>query len=263
MERALPSIFDSDRNTGVMFQNAPCDKRMTWALGIFADTDGGGEFFTSDTNFNVTGRMTGLPLYQDDGRQLIHLGVSAGYRFEDHIERRFRQRPEVHLAQRYLDTGTFVADGSTLLSAEAAGVFGPLHVSGEWKQVWIDGSGMRNTTGYGGYAQAGYFLTGEHRAYKKSAAAWGRTKPNNPFDPKNDKWGAFEIAGRYSYLNLNSADLDGGKEQNATFGANWYLFSNVRLSMNYVYANVRSTGAQLGLEGGDIHTFQARAQLEF
>jgi phosphate-selective porin OprO/OprP len=251
-----------------MFQNAPFDERMTWALGIFSDTDGGGDFFTSDTNFNVTGRVTGLPLYEDDGRKLIHLGLSVGYRFEDHIERRFRQRPEVHLAQRYLDTGpaedgNLVADGSTLLAAEAGAVFGPLHVSGEWKQVWVTRVGRRDATAYGAYAQAGYFLTGESRAYKKSEGTWTRTTPKNSFDPGNDKWGAFEIAGRYSYLNLNNKDLDGGKEQNAAFAANWYLFSNVRLSANYVYANVRSTGAHLGLEGGDIHTVQARAQIEF
>jgi phosphate-selective porin OprO/OprP len=273
MERSLPSLFDSSRNFGLGFENSHFDDRFTWAMGVFVPTDDGGEFFSNDTRFNLIGRVTGLPLYRNEGRQLIHLGASVGYGFQDSADRRFRQRPEVHLTERYLDTGTFQADGTAVLGVEVVGIFGPVHVSGEWKQNWVDRDGARDVTGYGGYAAAGVFLTGEHRPFQKSNGTWARVEPTDPFDPKEGKWGAWELAARYSYIRLNNHDLDGGKEQNATAALNWYLYSNVRLSLNYVFANVRNTGVSRGLDGagsplpanagGDIHTFQARLQLEF
>jgi phosphate-selective porin OprO/OprP len=251
------------------FSNAVLDQRMTWAAGIFADTDDGGEFFSNKRDFDLASRITGLPLYEDNGRWLIHLGFSGAYNFRNDITVRFRQRPEVHIASRYIDTGDFQSDGSALIAAEVAGVFGPVHVEAEWKQAWHDQAGGKDLTLYGAYVSAGWFITGESRPYKKSRGTWAAVKPQNPFDPNEGKWGAFEVASRYSYINLNSHNLNGGKEQNVTVGLNWYLYSNVRLSANYVYADVRSTGENVGDAGllgkqrGDIHTFQARAQIVF
>ncbi len=278
MERSLPSVFDSARNFGVLLSNSILDDRMTWATGVFMPTDSGSEFFSGDTNVHWTSRITGLPLYANEGRQLIHLGVSGGYQFLDGTEFRFQQRPEVHLAQEYLDTGGLVTgedrlsrDGNGILALEAAGVFGPTHLSFEWKQSFSNQAGGKNLSAYGAYVAFGWFLTGESRPYKKTSGIWTRVEPESPFDPDNGKWGAIEVAARYSTINLNNHNLDGGKEQNVTAAINWYLYSNVRLSANYVFADVSSTGFADGSNAGvsftnasgDIHTFQARAQIEF
>ncbi len=61
MERSLPSVFDSARNFGVIFNNHYFDQRMTASAGIFVPTDDGGEFFSQKTDFNISGRLTGLP----------------------------------------------------------------------------------------------------------------------------------------------------------------------------------------------------------
>jgi phosphate-selective porin OprO/OprP len=263
MERALPSVFDSSRNFGLGFSNAILDERMTWATGVFADSNDGGEYFSGDANFNVSSRVTGLPLYADDGRQLIHLGFSGSYQVRDDTTVRARQRPEIHLAQRYVDTGDLQTDGNGLIAAEIAGVFGPVHVSSEYKHAFINQVDGKDLDLYGAYVQAGWFLTGESRPYKKSAGTWSRVKPKNPFDPDAGKWGAFEVASRFSYIDLNSHNANGGKERNVTVGLNWYLYSNVRLTANYVYADVRSTGDNLGNARGAVHGAQARAQIEF
>jgi len=53
---------------------------------------------------------------------------------------------------------------------------------------------------------------------------------------------------------------------------NWYLYSNLRVMINYVYAHVKNTGSDFEVDGetvhgggasGNIHTAQARAQIEF
>ncbi len=270
MERALPSALDSARNFGLSFASATHDQRMTWSLGIFAPTDDGGEFFSKHADFNVSGRVTGLPLYADEGRRLIHLGVAGAYQARDDFGFRLRRRPEVHLAERYVDTGVdgfgdplLASNGNALLGLEAAAVFGPVHLTAEWKQTWIDLVGSGTDTAYGGYVTFGVFLTGEHRPYEKSNGTWTRVDPVNPFDPDQGDWGAFELATRYSYLDINDGNLNGGREQNVGLALNWYLFSNVRLSANYVYSDVRDTGDFLGGESGDIHSFQTRAQIEF
>ncbi len=138
MERALPTIFDSSRDFGIGASNHVLGDRMTWAAGIFAPTDDFGDSFTDDTKFDLTARLTGLPWYAEEGRQLVHLGVSVNQQFRDDVALRYRQRPESHLAQRYLDTGVFSSDDNTLLSFEAAWVQGPFSLQGEWKLGWID-----------------------------------------------------------------------------------------------------------------------------
>lgn len=269
MERALPSVFDSARSLGVSFSNTLRDERITWSAGIFSPTDLNGKTFSSTADLNVTARITGLPWYQDEGRRLIHVGVSGGYQSRDETRFRFRQRPEVHLAQHYFDTGLtggsprLMSDGNGLLGLELAAVCGPFHASLEWKQAWIDETVRGTSTTFGGYVSAGLFLTGEHRPYETSNGTWVGVEPRSPFDPARDQWGALEIAARYSVLDVDAKNLDGGRGQNVGVALNWYLFDNLRVSANYIYADVKNTGSPMTGASGEIHAFQTRAQLEF
>jgi len=268
MERALPSVFDSARNFGLSFSNTAFDKRMTWRAGIFAPTGATGQFFSGSGDFNVAGRITGLPVYKDGGRKLVHIGVAGSYGVRDDSDYRFRQRPEVHLAQRYLDTGAGLhqTDGIGLLGVEFAAVCGPAHFSTEWKEAWVDETIGGTARIGGGYAAVGYFLTGEHRPYKTSNGTWVGVDPLQPFDPAEGHWGAWEVATRYSYIDVNDEAIRGGREQNVTVALNWYLYDSVRMSANYVYADVKDSGQAGGAPtraSGHINTFQMRAQIEF
>ena len=71
---------------------------------------------------------------------------------------------------------------------------------------------------YNGYYIFGsFFLTGEHRPYKTSSGAFDRVKPKNNLDGKGG-WGALEFAARYSMLDLNDEDMNGGELSNFTLG---------------------------------------------
>jgi phosphate-selective porin OprO/OprP len=89
--------------------------------------------------------------------------------------------------------------------------------------------------------QAGYYLTGEHRRYKTRAGAFDRQKPKSIFGKDGGK-GAWEIALRYSTLDLNDGPVLGGKEDNLTLALNWYLNPATRLMINLVHADIADLG---------------------
>ena len=55
----------------------------------------------------------------------------------------------------------------------------------------------------GGYAEAAYVLTGETRKYNPGSASYGGIVPAHPFSLDGGGWGAWEIAGRVSTIDLN------------------------------------------------------------
>jgi phosphate-selective porin OprO/OprP len=266
MERGLPIVFDSSRNFGLMAQNHVLGERMTWAAGIFAPTNDVGSFFSATPAFNSTARITGLPFVSDDGSDLLHLGFSGSYQYRESFDVRYSQRPESHIAKAYLDTNTLMTNGIGLMAVELAWVRGPLSLQGEWKAFWLKNTTENNTSFlHGMYAEASYFLTGEHRAYERKLGVFARVSPKKRFNPLQGDWGAVQAAIRYSYLDLNDKNVSGGREQNVTLGVNWYLLSNVRLMLNYVYADVLATGLGTDVAGaaGQAHILESRAQVEF
>jgi phosphate-selective porin OprO/OprP len=264
MERSLPSILDSERNFGLLFKNNYLDQRMTASAGIFAVTGDTGEFFSRKQDFNVTGRITGVPFYDKENNRLVHLGFSVAQRFADDGDGGFALRPEIHQAKKYLNTGDYLTNGGTAIAAEFAVVAGPFSVQSEWKNAWIDRQGGEsNWEANSAYVEASYFLTGESRNYETRSGVFGRVTPREPFDPASGGYGAWEIAARYSWLDLQDQGMNGGEEQNVTAALNWYLFSNVKLMFNYVFADVEDTGDQWDNQSGYIHAFQTRAQIEF
>jgi phosphate-selective porin OprO/OprP len=87
---------------------------------------------------------------------------------------------------------------------------------------------------YGSYAQVGYFLTGEHRPYDRKAGAIDRVIPFHSVG-KGGR-GAWEIAGRFSYIDLTDNLVIGGEMRNLTAGVNWYINPNCKWVFNYIHS---------------------------
>jgi phosphate-selective porin OprO/OprP len=240
LERALPNVFAPGRNTGFMLHNVAADERMTTAIGVFRDTDDFGEN-ADDGGYNTTGRVTVLPIYENKGANLLHLGAAYSYRNpDDSIQ--YRQRPEAHLTDRFVDTGAFAGDQVDLVGLEAAWVDGPLSLQGEYTMADADRLGSGSDVKFDGYyVQASYFLTGEHRSYKTSEGAFSRTKPRENYNSGGGP-GAWEVKARYSKLDLSDSDITGGKLDNITAGVNWYLNPNTRIMWDYVHADKENIG---------------------
>lgn len=252
LERGLPNAFAPSRNTGIMLANAVADERATWAVGAFRDTDDYANGFGDDSLYNLTGRITGLPIYGDDGAQLAHVGFSYSHQFRNDDDVRFRSRPESSLyPARLVDSTAIVGDGVDLIAQEAAVVYGPLSLQGEYFETWVNAAGD-NPRWHGYYAFVSYFLTGESRTYETDKGIFGRTRPSRNFAIDGSGWGAWEIALRYSNLDV---EQEGNELDDITLGANWYLNPNARVMLNYVHGDVDGSG--------DTHILQSRFQVDF
>lgn len=271
IERASATAFAPSRNAGLMVHDRVADGRLGYQAGLFLDTGTMAEK-EGDDDYSVAARLTYVIAGEEKGEQALHLGGAFDY-FVPAEGVRFRQRPEVHLSDRLVDTGT-LANAETVLryGGEVAGVFGPFYFAGEYIAVsiaksdevapeesrgdeWLADDGA--FAGY--YAEAGYFLTGEHRVYK--GGVWDRTKPLANF-LEDGGLGAWEVVARYSSLDLNdeNAEIYGGKMDDVTVGLNWYLHSNARLMFNYVMSSVKDHDDQ---ELGTANAFTMRTQIDF
>jgi len=268
MERSLRNVFSLGRNTGFMANNAVFGKRVLWQVGTFMDANNSAFSFDDDGMWNVTARLVGVPLYEDDGRKVVHMGFSYSHQFRGgNYMLRYRQRPESHLAPYLADTGsTIPTNDIDLINPEFAVVWGPASFQAEYSRSFVQGDdGTSNSTFWGAYALLSYFITGEHRNYKLGAGKFGRVKPNANFNPEQGDWGAFELAARYSYLDLNDEFVRGGKVWGITAGVNWHLYPNTRISLNYVHSELDDRIVISDPEDVDGHTniVEARFQFDF
>jgi phosphate-selective porin OprO/OprP len=290
--------------TGLWLGDNYLDERTTWTFTAFRADNGGfsGAFF-GDGQYGLQGRLTALPLWEEDGRCWMHVGVSGGWRANSNnlATSPFRTiniqaRPELRDddpasnpagAQavpnandgRLISTGIIAANSDWLLGLEYCWVLGPLSIQTEYGFNWVEDATGINPAGFklqpaltspqnyffnGGYGQIAYTLTGESRAYEKrlgrlSQYYFGPQGPyNNAWAVRGDdgRWsfntGAWEIAARYSYVNLNDGvglnRIQGGVLTGWTFGLNWYLNTNLRFQFDYVY-NQRSDLPVGAIEG--------------
>jgi phosphate-selective porin OprO/OprP len=269
MERALTETFSPGRNTGFAIHDTVLDKRVLLQAGAFKEANSSGFGFDDDGMWNLTGRVVGVPLYEDGGEKVVHLGFSYSHQFRggNDFMLRYRRRPESHLAPYMADTGSVITTNNiNLINPEIAVVWGPASFQAEYTRSFVNGDdGMRNTTFWGTYAQLSYFLTGEHRNYKLGSGSFDRVKPNANFNPLKGDWGAFQVGVRYSYVDLNDELVRGGKMWDITAGVNWYLFPNTRVSLNYVHSELdnRLISPDPDNLDGNADIVQARFQLDF
>jgi len=270
MVNALPVLaFAPGRNIGVKAQNTALGGHMTWAIGGYWNTAsyssfaGAKDALGSAIGFDVTGRLTWLPTYEDDGRHLTHLGLSVSRQsFTAPIQ--IRAAPETALLGNYFaDTGLLNPDAATLLALEYARVIGPWSIQCELMSGEYRAGSLGNPRLTGGYVFVSHVLSGEHRLYDRSEGIFDGAIPAHDFSLADGTWGAFEVALRLSTLDLDSQGLAGGRQRDLTAGLNWYLNPSSRLMFNYVHVLVNSRRNPPPVNGGRANIWQARLQLEF
>ncbi len=301
MERAsYTDAFYNNFAPGVWTGNSVLDQHLTWAAMFYRTERGTNGADFGDGEYAATGRITMLPVYENDGRCLVHLGAASTWRAAElggnelsgNRTITLQARPELRDAQgdfgnnaalpgdtaRMASTGALTCTNMYVNSAEVLAIMGPLSFQGEWALTTltdVEKSGTRqNRTFNGGYAQVSYFLTGENRLYDRRLGRLGSlyTNPNENFWAVKDEegnfnhgLGAWELAVRYSYLNLNDGPVEGGVMQGLTVGVNWYLNTNLKLQFEYVDDARwhRNGGSPPGNNPGVVEGFGVRAQLFF
>ena len=263
MERSLPTLaFAPSRNTGILLWNSVMNKRLVWEAGYYYDVGDSGDYFDNFTNTNFSARVAGTPWYRDSSH-LLHLGLGYSHKFrnKDKTTLRFRAQPETHITDvRLVNTGSFASDGADLINPEAALVWGPLSLQGEYFLMKTDAPALVDPDFSGVYVYGSFFATGENRKYDQTGGTFGRVKPKDNFHFGQPGWGAFELALRYSKLDLTDQMIAGGEEQDLTAGLNWYINPSVRFMFNYVKADLKERS---DVPDDDISIFQTRFQVDF
>jgi phosphate-selective porin OprO/OprP len=180
-------------------------------------------------------------------------------------------------ATKLVNTGSLSANHVTSAGLETAGNWKNFYIQSAYYLYQIDRAPMAynvytapstyaaqtvrpgNNVFHGWYVQTSWVLTGESKPFIKATSAFGNPKPFHPLSLKEGGWGAWELAARYSTLNLNSHEnsadnivtgwtgsqktytfyntVRGGNQRIATVGLNWYPVSTIRLLFNYLYVD--------------------------
>lgn len=291
MERSLLfQPFTPFRHLGAGFYNHSDDLSMTWAAsGFRSGQDQFGGSISTNGGWGTAERVTWLPYFDEpaEGRYYLHLGTGHFFSAPPNDRVTFRSIPELFIGENapgvigtsgqavpggingtpfFANTGSLNVSSYNVLGAEKLWVHGPLSWQTEAMCNFVNANGPGNPIFYGFYSQIGWFLTGEHRPYDRLAGAIDRVKPFEDFfrvrgqgDRTFTGKGAWELANRVSYLNLNSAGVRGGTIVDYTAGVNWFWNAYTKLVFNYVLSipNLPVTGTS------HTHIFAMRAQMDF
>jgi phosphate-selective porin OprO/OprP len=301
MERS--SIFDAFFNpnnlqSGLQFFDSYLDDRVTFTTTftrVGSQTLNSFGFVAEDGLYAAGARITGLPIYEDDGRVLMHVGLNYFHQALSQnsfsVANRMPLRAGAGSTEvpSLVQTGKFFSpNGGMVVDAEWAFVYGPFSMSAEYALAGVDDvfdkfdgvrySGPRGNAVYSAwYVEGGYFVTpGDRRRYDKANGIWDRTAPaENAFLVRDDggNWchgtGAVQLVARLTYLDLTSGSpvltptsggARAGTQRDVTLGVNWYLNSQTHFMVNYVWSRVNSVvpGAT-----GDIHGLGVRMHFDF
>jgi len=229
-ERILNAFFVT-RNRGIKYIDNFKNDRIFLSVGIFNDYKTQGVKF-SDGSLSVSGRLTGLPIFKKDGREYLHLGVGGRYFANDNQGNvRFDARPESNVIDKYVDTGDIPARHATELSFESLYTNGPYNVTSEYVHAWVNSPVMQNPGFDGFYVTGSYVITGESRIYDPKVG-YAR------FMIPKSRWGAVEVVGRYSHVDLDDKLVKGGTLNKLYFGMNWWASIQWKLGVGYGFSDL-------------------------
>ena len=274
---------------GISMFNTMWEERGSWNIGVYKPAINVFSYNNISDDYAVTGRVTALPCYEDEGRALTHIGFSASVRSGYNDVYRYRTRDAIRsgISSTWpvpADTGNMLLSKQTWLNGELAAVRGPWTLQSEYLVDFSDdvrtvsgtgvaGPNLGTAVYHGGYVQLLYFLTGENDRYSFERATFDRVIPHENFFLMPGEHGnvfglgAWQIGARYNYLNLNSAGLNGGILNNFSAGLNWYLNPNMKVQFDYM-ATYRISDATVNVpvnRGGTgwIHGWGFRVAQDF
>jgi len=293
IQTVASNIFANDFRSAVGVRSN--DDRY-WA-GVYATGPQSGATHGVGEQFGAFGRAT-YQILQDTNYSL-HLGGDVGGllkppsvsgirtitlsdRPEDRVD------PTTILSTGALGTVANPVTGAAVYGAELAGGYDSLFAQAEYYHIDVDRAGLATNGFDGAYVEASWTFTGEHRKYIPATGAYSAIIPDHPFAPWSNDYGlgAFELAGRFSTINLNddfasggappkgSNAVGGGRQNVFQAGLNWYPNTNMRFMLDYLHGTIDKafstaagggvTGTPLGAQvGGNFDALILRSQFAF
>jgi phosphate-selective porin OprO/OprP len=265
--------FYQNFSTGLWAGNSVMNQRVTWSAEVYRqDNDNGvnspnnGVDF-QDGAYGYSGRLTALPIWDNDGRCLLHLGVSYTYRDSEKLnatagnqgqvngprEVDFRARPQLRDAigdyggtngnnatpvglsgnsRRIVDTGNIIANTNEVIGTELFFVRGPFSLQAEYAAATMpDATSTSATNVISKKIKPGTHLGDLWFSGGYIQASYFLTGENRTYDRRLGRLGSTYIASPYTPFWLTRAE-DGG----TTFGRGaWELAARY----NYLTLNDR------------------------
>jgi phosphate-selective porin OprO/OprP len=257
VERALPNNLVPNRDVGAQLHGELAKGAITYAVGAFngvadgasADNDNGDEKDFVGRFFILPFKNTSIATLQGLGLGVAgSSGSQQGSAASPNLSsfKTPAQQPFFSFRADGSSAGTTLASGKRSRIAPQGyyywGAFGVLSEYVISHQEVTRGANLARLKDTAWQVAASYVLSGQKLAYKGVVLS-------KPFEPRENNWGAFELAARYSKLNVDKAAFpifaDPTKSaQTATawaVGINWYLNKNIKFTVDY---------EQTGFEGG-------------
>jgi phosphate-selective porin OprO/OprP len=261
------------------------------------------EFDTDKTAFTIRGTVAPINRDVNGVHQVLHFGGSFRHRDAGTLNCGFVVCPDpddgnalfqyqargadLHLADRFVDTPQF-ADEDDMWHLEAAFVWGPFSMQGEYAELTAEGVRSLvdddtllavSPTYTGWYVDASWYLTGETRNYEADTGEFGRTKVKRPVFGGSGGWGAWQIAGRYDVIDLSdkapAMNLaygcnECGEQETWLVGLNWLLTDYTAIKLNVTQSKIKGgnggnppgTGFNRN-DGAEITGFGMRMQVDW
>ncbi len=255
---AFVTAFGYSRRTGASASYAKGDFMISG--GVFTDplimlND------VADNSMSVDLRGGWMPTI---GKAKLHFAAAYHLReLNDFglVTTRYRLRPALRITDtRYIGTPALAITKEQRYGLEAAAVLGRFHGAAEVHWLHATRTSSDNPTFFGGYAEAGVFLTSDSRPLK--AGVFGGIKPKKPLG--SGGIGAVQVNVRYDHLDLNSKGVTGGKQDGYMASLIWSPTENLRLLLNY--ARLDYTDAAIAVGGSRnyaVDVFGLRGQITY
>ena len=272
-ERSLTNALFPARNFGGAI--GTFGERWTATAGVYGNNANLG---IEDNGVSGTARVTYAPILTKD--QLLHIGVSGSYRSLDPHTTGFSisSRPEDNsFARSLVSTGTLNnAEDVGRFGVEAIYQYRSYRIEGEY--AFADVTGVTPTsapTGRGdrffqsGYVEGAWVVNGNGRPYRiapnygSEFAVLSGVEIDDSQRISRGGYGVFEVAARYSDLDLQDGPTNGGRLQDFTAGINWYPDRNIRVVAHYIPAHGDPAPASLKVGKLNSDAFVGRLQFNW
>lgn len=204
----------------------------------------------------VVGRVAYSALTGDDWRWVASLGATDVFRPGDasaslNAPRPFTisNVPELNVDDhntKFVSAHAANVTDAWNMALEGAVTHRNLLAQGGYFRYGMDLRGVSSLRGEdfaGWYGEAAWVLTGEARGWSTTSGSFGSPKPESDFGPGGG-WGAWELAARYSTLDLNDhpgmvgaplpvGGVRGGEQRISSFAVNWYPNSVLKFVLQF------------------------------
>jgi len=183
---------------------------------------------------------------------------------------RLSNGPEVAVdASKTVDTGNIDAKGVREFGFETAGTWDRLYGQAGWFRYDVARRTPVPDPHFSGwYGFLTYSLTGEQHPYDPTTASFRNLRPSKPLGTPGG-WGAWELAARYSDIDLDfrplatggAGAITGGKQDVLTVGLNWYPNTVIKFQLDYANLKVRHPNAAANNISADAVVLRSQISL--